>query len=117
MRGGDPPLPALKDEAPLDEQSRALYCLGTEVLNAIGHAEHPQDKMSDAEGSTTGWVAMRFLRGNVEAARTLLRMPPYIPPLLSRSRVHRRLPRLKHLFLTLADRVGYTWKQLHPDAV
>jgi hypothetical protein len=87
----------------MDEKILAMYCLCTDVLKAIGHADHPQDKMSDAEVITTGLVAMMFLRGNFEAARTLLSMPPYIPHMLSRSRLNRRLHRLKHVFLTLFD--------------
>ena len=53
-----------------------MYCLCTNVLNAIGHAEHPQYKISDAEVIQTGLMAMMFLRGNFEATRTLLSMPP-----------------------------------------
>jgi Transposase DDE domain len=101
----------------MDEKILAMYCLCTDVLKAIGHADNPQDKMSDAEVITTGLVAMMFLRGNFEAARTLLSMPPYIPHMLSRSRLNRRLHRLKHLFLTLFDLLGYTWKQLNTDSV
>jgi hypothetical protein len=101
----------------MDEKILAIYCLCTDVLKAIGHADHPQDKMSDAEVITTGLVAMMFLRGNFEAARTLLSMPPYIPHMLSRSRLNRRLHRLKHLFVTLFDLLGYTWKPLNTESV
>jgi hypothetical protein len=87
------------------------------LLKAIGHADNPQDKMSDAEVITTGLVAMMYWRGNFEAARTLLSMPPYIPHMLSRSRLNRRLHRLKHVFLTLFDLWGYTWKQLNSESV
>jgi nicotinate-nucleotide--dimethylbenzimidazole phosphoribosyltransferase len=41
-------------------------------LQALGHAEEPQQKMSDAEVVTTALVAMLFFRGNFEAARALL---------------------------------------------
>jgi hypothetical protein len=53
-----------------------MYGLCTDVWKAIGHTDNPQDKMSDAEVITTGLVAMMFLRGNFEAARALLSMPP-----------------------------------------
>jgi hypothetical protein len=101
----------------MDEKILAMYCLCTDVLKAIGHADNPQDKMSDAEVITTGLVAMMFLRGNFETARALLSMPPYIPHMLSRSRLNRRLHRLKHLFVTLFDLLGYTWKQLNTESV
>jgi Transposase DDE domain len=73
--------------------------------------------MSDAEVITTGLVAMMFLRGNFETARALLSMPPYLPHMLSRRRLNRRLHRLKHLFVTLFDLFGYTWKQLNTASV
>ena len=101
----------------MDEKILAMSCLCTDLLNAIGHADHPQDRMSDAQVITTGLVAMMFLRGNFEAARTLLSMPPYLPHRLSRSRLNRRLHRLKHVFLALFDRLGHTGKQLNTESV
>ena len=56
------PTSLLKDEAPMDEKILALYGLSADVLNAIGHAEDPQQQMSDAEVITTGLVAMLFFR-------------------------------------------------------
>jgi hypothetical protein len=85
------------------EKIRAMYGQCTDVLKAIGQADHPQDKMSDAEVITTGLVAMMCLRGHFEAARALLSLPPYIPHMRSRSRLNRRLPRLRHVLLTLFD--------------
>jgi hypothetical protein len=80
-----------------------MYGQCTDVLKAIGQADHPQDKMSDAEVITTGLVAMMCLRGHFEAARALLSLPPYIPHMRNRSRLNRRLPRLRHVLLTLFD--------------
>jgi hypothetical protein len=60
----------------VNAQILAVYGLYTNVLNAIGHAKHPQYKMSDAEVIMTGLMAMMFLRGNFEATHTLLSMPP-----------------------------------------
>ncbi len=85
----------------MDEKIIAIYCLCADVLDAIGHAEDLHHQMSDAEVITTGLVAMVFFRGNFEAARALLSTPRYIPHMLSRRRLHRRLHRLKALFLTL----------------
>jgi hypothetical protein len=87
----------------MDEKSLAMYGLCTDVLKAIGHADNPQAKLSDAEVITTGLVAMLVLRGHFEAARTLLSRPPDLPHLLSRSRLNRRRHRLTPLFLTLFD--------------
>jgi len=101
----------------MDDKILAIYGLSTDILNAIGHAEDPQQQMSDAEVITTGLVAMWYFRGNVEAARALLSMPRYMPHMLSRSRGHRRLHRLTDLFGMLFDLLGYMWKQLNTESV
>ena len=87
----------------MDEKMLSLYCLCADCLRALGHAERPQQQMSDAEVVTTTVVAMLFFRGNVEAARALLSMPRYMPHRLSRSRVNRRLHRRTDLFVMLFD--------------
>jgi hypothetical protein len=87
----------------MDDKILAVYGLSADLLQALGHAEEPHQQMSDAEVITTGWVAMRFLRGNCEAARALLSMPAYMPHMLSRSRVNRRLHRLTDLCVIVFD--------------
>ena len=87
----------------MDDKILAVYGLSADILNAIGHAEDPPPQMNDAEVITTGLVAMLFFRGNFEAARALLRMPRYVPHMLSRSRLNRRLHRLPDLFVLLFD--------------
>jgi Transposase DDE domain len=101
----------------MDDKILAVYCLSADLLNAIGHAEDPQQQMSDAEVITTGLVAMLFFRGNFEAARAFLSTPRYMPHMLSRSRLNRRRHRLTDLFLMLFDLIGYTWKQLNTESV
>jgi Transposase DDE domain len=101
----------------MDDKILAIYCLCADILDAIGHVEDPQQRMSDAEVITTGLVAMLFLRSNFEAARTLLSTARYMPHMLSRSRLNRRLHRLKELLLTFFELLGHTWKQLNTDSV
>jgi hypothetical protein len=101
----------------MDDKILAIYCLSADILNAIGHAEDPQQQLSDAEVITTGLVAMWFFRGNFEAARALLSTPRYMPHRLSRSRLNRRLHRLTELFVMLFDLLGSTWKQLNTASV
>jgi hypothetical protein len=74
----------------MDEKILAIYCLCADSLQALGHAEEPQQKMRDAEVVTTALVAMLFFRGNCEAARALLCAPWSRPHRLSRSRLNRR---------------------------
>jgi hypothetical protein len=101
----------------MDDQILAIYCLCADVLKAIGHTDAPQQRMSDAEVLTTGLVAMLCFRGNFESARALLCASPYIPQMLSRSRLNRRLHRLKDLFLTFFELFGETWKHLNHESV
>jgi hypothetical protein len=56
----------------MDDTILAVYGLRANFLNAIGHADDRHQRMSDAEGITTGLVAMWCFRGNVEAARSPL---------------------------------------------
>jgi hypothetical protein len=101
----------------MDDKILAIYCLCADILDTIGHVEDSQQRMSDAEVITTGLVAMLFFRGNFEAARMWLSTPRYIPHMLSRSRLNRRLHRLQNLFLTVFDLLGHTWKQLNTESV
>ena len=59
----------------MDDKILAVYGLSADLWHAIGHAEDPQQQMSDAEVITTGLVAMWFFRGNFKAARALLSAP------------------------------------------
>jgi hypothetical protein len=98
----------------MDDKIVAIYCLCADILDALGHVEDPQQRMRDAEVITPGLVAMLFLRSNFEAARTLLSTARYRPCLLSRSRLNRRLHRLKDLFLTLFELLGVTAREHKP---
>ena len=101
----------------MDDKIVAVYCLCADILDALGHVEDPQQRMSDAEVITTGLVAMLFLRSNFEAARTLRSTSRYMPRMLSRSRVNRRLHRLTDMFLTFFELLGHTVKQLNSDSI
>jgi Transposase DDE domain len=101
----------------MDDKILTIYCLCADVVKATGHTDAPQQRMSDAEVISTGLVAMLCFRGNFESARALLRAPRYIPHMLSRSRLNRRLHRLQELLLTLFELVGETWKHLNTESV
>jgi hypothetical protein len=101
----------------MDAKILAIYCLCADLLKAIGHVEDPQQHMSDAEVITTGLVAMLCFRGNDESARALLSAPRYIPHMLSRSRLNRRLHRLNELSLTLFELLGQRWKYLNTESI
>ncbi len=63
------------------------------------HREDPQGHMSDAEVMATAIVAVLFCGGNLDASRRFLRAHGYMSRMVSKSRFHRRLQRLKGLRL------------------
>ena len=101
----------------MDEKIIATYCLCDDVLKAMHHQEDPQCQMSDAEVMTTALTAALFLRGNHESARTMLQQYGYIPHMLSKSRLSRRLHQLHETFVRVCNLLGQVWKTLHTDAI
>jgi hypothetical protein len=97
----------------LDDTIVAIYCLCDDLLQALGHRDDPQSKMSDEEVMTSALVAARFFGGNHEHARALLGTPGYVPHMLSRSRFCRRLHALAPLFEVLFAQLAETWKNLN----
>ncbi len=90
----------------MDTQIIAIYCLCDDILKAIHHREDPQQHMSDAEVMTTAIVAALFFSGNLEASRRFLQAHGYMPRMVSKSRFHRRLQRLKPLFFDALQPAG-----------
>ena len=50
----------------MQEQIITIYCLCEDFLNACGHKEHRQSRMSNAEVMTTALVAAWFFGGSQE---------------------------------------------------
>ncbi len=101
----------------MDEQIVTIYCLCDDLLRAMHHVDDKQRQMSDAEVMTTALVATQYFGGNFEHARALLRAPRYIRTMLSRSRLNRRLHRIKSFFITLLQVLGEYWKALNPHSI
>jgi hypothetical protein len=101
----------------MDEKIIATYCLCDDVLKAMCHQEDSQCKMRDAEVMTTAFTAALFFRGNLESARTMLKPDGYVPQMLSKSRLSRRLHRLKNMFVAMFRLLGAIWKTLNADSV
>jgi hypothetical protein len=101
----------------MDDTILAIYCLWTDFLKALHHAEDRQQKMTDAAVMTTALVAMVFCGGNFAHARARLGTTQYMPTMLSRRRVNRRLPVIQDLFVTLFHGLGETWNALNVEAV
>lgn len=75
----------------MDIEIITIYYLLDQMLCAIDQQDHPSVSMTTAEVMTTAVVAARFFGGNLENARHLLHEQGYIPTMLSRSRLNRRL--------------------------
>jgi Transposase DDE domain len=101
----------------MDEPIITIYCLCDDLLHTLHHHEDLQCRMSDAEVMTTALVAARFFKGNLEQARIFLKTQHYILGMLSKSRLIRRLHRIRPLFLTLFDLLGETWKARNGDSI
>lgn len=93
----------------MDDQIIAIYTLVSDFLITMGHKDDPQCKMSDAEVMTTSIVASLYFGGNFESARSLLRDPKYIPSMLSKSRLNRRVHKIKPKFLQFFSLIGRYW--------
>lgn len=75
----------------MQEQIITIYCVCADFLAAYGHKDDPQARMSDAEVMTVVLVAATFFVGNQELSRKFLHEHGYIPQMLSKSRLNRRL--------------------------
>ena len=90
----------------MDEEIVAIFCLCDDYLRSRRRREDAQRRMSDAEVMTTALVAARYFGGNVEHARRMLNAPLYIPDMLSKSRLNRRIHALESSFLALFQDLG-----------
>ena len=101
----------------MDDKIIATFCLCDDLLKAMHHQEDRQCQMNDAEIMTTALIASWCFRGNHESARAMLKQYGYIPHMLSKSRLSRRLHRMKDIFIVLFDLLAQTWKTLNTDAI
>ncbi len=101
----------------MDDKIIATFCLCDDLLKAMHHREDRQCQMNDAEIMTTALIASLYFRGNHESARIMLKQHGYIPHMLSKSRLSRRLHRSRTLFIVLFHLLSHTWKTLNTDAI
>lgn len=101
----------------MDDKIVATFCLCDDLLKAIHHPIDKQCQMNDAEVMTTALVAALFFRGKHESARIMLKEYGYIPQMLRKSRLSRRLHRIKDLLIIVLRVLGNIWKTLNADAI
>src|SRR5215831_1470361 len=101
----------------MDDKIVVTFCLCDDLLKAIHHQEDPQCHMHDAAIMTTALVASLFFRGKHASARAMLTQHGSIPPMRSKSRLSRRLHRMKAICILLFDLFGKIGKTRKPDAI
>jgi transposase len=75
----------------MQEKIITIYCVCADFLVAYGHKDDAQTQMTTAEVMTVALVAAHFFTGNQELSRLFLKEHGYIPKMLSKSRLNRRL--------------------------
>jgi hypothetical protein len=87
------------------------YYLCEEFLEAVGHHDDPQVRLSTAEVMSVALLAAAFFGGNVEASRSFLDEYGYIQKAISKSRFNRRLHAIDpSLWRTLFDLLAEVFK-------
>lgn len=101
----------------MHEQIITIQQLCAAFLEARGQKDDPQAKMSTAEVMTTALVAAHLFDGKQERSRVFLKEQGYIPNMLSKSRLNRRLHRIPEtLWQALFALVGQTHQQSNPSS-
>ena len=96
----------------MDDTITTIYCLCEEFLKATGHRDDPQAYLSTAEVMTVALSAATFFGGNVDRSRLFLHEHGYMPTMISKSRLNRRLHSIPQpLWRTLFDLLAATSKE------
>ncbi|MBA2691752.1 MAG: IS982 family transposase, partial [Rubrobacter sp.] len=72
----------------MEDTITTTYCLCEEVLEAMGHRDDPQARLSTAEVMTIALTASAFFGGNVERSRLFLSEHGYMGSMISKSRLN-----------------------------
>jgi len=102
----------------MDRDIILIYCIVNEILKVLGIREDKRVLMTNAEVITTVIVAAFFFQGNQERARIYLQEYGYIPNMLSKSRLNRRIHALGwEFFIDLQNILGTYVKRSHTEFV
>lgn len=94
------------------DHTTALYCITDDLLKAIRHQDDIRCELTDAEVITTALCAALHFDGKLERARKFMKETGLMPKMLSRSRLCRRLHRLKDLIYGLFHQLGEVLKEM-----
>ena len=93
------------------------YCVCDDLLKAAGHRDDPQCRVTAAEVCTIAIIAAREFGGNFEKARIFLYEHGYIPEMISKSRLNRRIHKLSNILLEIHLMLTEVWKKLNTSGV
>jgi Transposase DDE domain len=80
----------------MDDTITTIYCLCDDFLKASHHRrDDPQARLSTAEVMTIPLVAATFFGGNIDKTRLFLHEYGYMPKMLSKSHLNRRIHRIE----------------------
>jgi hypothetical protein len=80
----------------MDDTITTIYCLCDDFLKAMSHRrDDPQARLSTAEVMTIPLVAATFFDGNIDKTRLFLHEYGYMPTMISKSHLNRRLHRIE----------------------
>lgn len=99
------------------DHTTTLYCIVDDLLKAIGHSDDCRCELTDAEVITTALAAALYFDGKLERARKLMKEAGLMPRMLSKSRLCRRLHRLKDLLYSLFHQLGMVLKEANPSTI
>lgn len=75
----------------MNDTITTIYYLCDEFLKALRHQDDPQAHLSTAEVMSVPLVAASFFAGNIEKTRLFLKEYGYVPKMISKSHLNRRL--------------------------
>lgn len=82
----------------MDLQVITIFCHIDDFLKQLSWKDDSQCLLSTAEIVTTGIISWKYFGGNLERARAFLKSHYYMPNMLSKSRLSRRLHRIPQHF-------------------
>ena len=99
------------------EAITVTYCVCDDLLKAAGHRDDPQCRVTAAEVCTIAITAAREFGGNFEKARVFLSEHGYIPEMISKSRLNRRIHKLSSILLEIHKMLAEVWKNTNTSGV
>lgn len=96
----------------LQDKVIGIYCLIDDILKGIGHKEHRDRKVSDAEIISTAVVSALYFKGNQSHAINYMRSHGMIPMMIGKSGFTKRIHRTASLVMGLFLQVGRLFKYI-----